>query len=179
MRGFKLRFATEGQQLLGKTCSTLARFLNGFDRLQPRTVAGQLTGHQFTVAIDDRQQVIEVVSDPAGQAADGFHFLRLLKLSFEPFTFGDIADDTGVLPLILPLEFRNRQLDWENRSIFPLASSSRLPPESLAWLEIIKIEYHLQARLDTLRGLGFRSAHLLAPRGYIPRHRVRLGLPTG
>jgi hypothetical protein len=31
------------------------------------------------------------VRDAAGQFADGFHFLRLKQLGFEPFALGDVA----------------------------------------------------------------------------------------
>ncbi|GAB1724465.1 MAG: hypothetical protein NTNFB01_33610 [Nitrospira sp.] len=34
------------------------------------------------MAHDDRQEIIEVVGEPSGEAADGLHFLRLAKLFF-------------------------------------------------------------------------------------------------
>ena len=34
------------------------------------------------VALDDHQEIVEVVSDATGEAADGFHFLRLAELIF-------------------------------------------------------------------------------------------------
>ena len=39
--------------------------------------------HDFGVADDRRQQVVEVVRDAARQPADGFHLLRVAQLLFE------------------------------------------------------------------------------------------------
>ena len=43
------------------------------------------------VALNDSQQIIEVVGQPAGQPADRFEFLRLTQLLFQPAAVGHIA----------------------------------------------------------------------------------------
>ena len=48
-----------------------------------RIAGGRAVDNQFAVALDDRQQVVEIVSHAAGQAPQRFHFLRLAKLTFE------------------------------------------------------------------------------------------------
>ena len=45
------------------------------------------------VAADDDEQIVEVVSDASGEAADGFHFLGLAELVFEDAAFGDVFGD--------------------------------------------------------------------------------------
>jgi hypothetical protein len=55
-------------------------------------VAGlQAVEKQIAVAADHGEQVVEVVSDAAGHAAEGFHLLGLAKLAFEHFSLGFIA----------------------------------------------------------------------------------------
>ena len=49
--------------------------------------------HQLTVALDDGEQIVEVVRDAAGQAAYGFHLLGLAQLLFQSPTFGNILGD--------------------------------------------------------------------------------------
>ena len=45
---------------------------------------------ELGVAGDDHQEVVEVVRDAAGEAADGFHFLRLAELLLQRARFGDV-----------------------------------------------------------------------------------------
>ena len=40
--------------------------------------------HQLAVAGDDGEQIVEVVRDAAGEAADRLELLRLMELRFEP-----------------------------------------------------------------------------------------------
>ncbi len=47
-----------------------------------RVPFGQPALHQVEIADDDRQHVVEVVGDAAGQLADGVHFLHLQQLAF-------------------------------------------------------------------------------------------------
>ncbi len=75
--------AAEREQLLGQRRGAFtgpphlldvgARGMPGFEFLE----------HQVAVAEDGREQVVEVVRDAAGQAADGLHLPRLLELFLE------------------------------------------------------------------------------------------------
>ena len=49
-------------------------------------VAAHASQKHFTTANDNSQQVIEIVSDAAGQTANRFHFVSALNLAFEPLT---------------------------------------------------------------------------------------------
>ena len=53
----------------------------------------QLLEQDFGVAVDDHQQVVEVVGDAARQAPDGFHFLRLPELFFQLAALGNVLGD--------------------------------------------------------------------------------------
>ena len=56
-----------------------------------RIVLGQPAEHQIGHAVDDRQQVVEVVRDAAGEPADDLHLLRLLQLLLELALLGDVG----------------------------------------------------------------------------------------
>ena len=55
--------------------------------------SGELVEQDLGVAADDHEQIVEVVSDAAGEAADGFHFLGLAELIFEDAALGDVFGD--------------------------------------------------------------------------------------
>lgn len=42
---------------------------------------------------DDGEKIIEIVSDAAGEIADGFHLVCLAEASFHALGFGDVDDD--------------------------------------------------------------------------------------
>jgi hypothetical protein len=44
------------------------------------------------MTVDDRQNVVEVMGDPAGELADGFHLLRLAQLLFQPLLSRDVPE---------------------------------------------------------------------------------------
>ena len=46
---------------------------------------------EFGVAANDHQEIVEVVSNPAGKVSYGIHFLRLPKLGFQIMALRDIA----------------------------------------------------------------------------------------
>ncbi len=52
-----------------------------------------LAQHQFAVALDHGEQVVEVMGDTTGQPAYCFHFLGLPKLLFQVAAFGNIFHD--------------------------------------------------------------------------------------
>ena len=58
--------------------------------------------HQFEVAADHLQEIVEIVRHAAGQVADGLHPLGPAKLILGILAFGDVAggaDDAVDLPL--------------------------------------------------------------------------------
>ena len=61
------------------------------EQLPIRIVRGEAIEDQIAVAVDHREQVVEVVRDAAGQPAHGFHLLRLTELLLEPLQFRHVA----------------------------------------------------------------------------------------
>jgi hypothetical protein len=88
-------------------------------------VIGELAQNHIAVPQDDREQVIEIVSNTSGEASHGFHLLRLLQLLFEALLFGDIRKERQLSP---PLAEINRTYPPFNRqqlSVFALARECR------------------------------------------------------
>ena len=57
-----------------------------------RIVRRQPVEKNSAIAGDDRQQIVEIVRDAAGQLADGFHLLRLTQLCLELQAIADVGD---------------------------------------------------------------------------------------
>ena len=98
--GTERLLAGKGQEPFGQRRRALRAVHGVFQparKLDLRAVgpALQLTLRGFEVADDDRQQIVEVVRDAAGQVADGVEFLRLAQR----FLGGGAAIDLGVKPL--------------------------------------------------------------------------------
>ena len=78
--GFKRLAPAERQHLARQR----RRTVGGLADLLPAAMQGilfrQAVDNQLGVALDDREKVIEVVGDTAGQAPESFHLLRLAKL---------------------------------------------------------------------------------------------------
>src|SRR5439155_1318731 len=92
----------EGEQLLRQRGRTLARAPNLVEIGVLRARRIQALGQQLAVAVDDRQQVVEVVRHSAGQLTDGLHFLGLTVLLFHRIErvlggplLADVAKDSG------------------------------------------------------------------------------------
>ena len=75
--------ASERQQLTGERGGALRGRGDLGGRRVERMLGPQAAGDQFRVADDHREQVVEVVRDAAGEAADRFELLRLMELRFE------------------------------------------------------------------------------------------------
>ena len=84
--------AAEGQELARQTGGALAGPLDFLDVVSQRIVGRHAQQQQFRASHHHAEQVVEVVRDSAGQAPDGFHFLRLAQLIFELLLVGNILD---------------------------------------------------------------------------------------
>jgi len=83
-------FAAEGQQLPGQRSGAL-RGVGDFLRRPPQPGIGPDTFEQkLGIAGDHHQQVVEVVGDATGEAADRLHFLRLAELQLQYAGFGNV-----------------------------------------------------------------------------------------
>ncbi len=81
--------AAEGEQLTGEHGRAVGGLFDLGEPLAQILVAG-IVQDDFDVAIDDGQQVIEVVGNASGELAHGLHFLGLHELFFEVLLTGDI-----------------------------------------------------------------------------------------
>src|ERR1700756_845201 len=84
-------FPAKGEQLTGQFSGAPCRLQDLLNLAFQWTIMRNRIESEFRVARDNGQQIVEVVSNPAGQAADGVHFLRLQQLRFEPESLRQIA----------------------------------------------------------------------------------------
>ena len=84
--------APEGEELLRQRRGALCRLL---DRLHVRPLAGlarvEAAEQEAAVHGDDGQEVVEVVRDAAGEAADGVELLRLVEALLELLAVADVV----------------------------------------------------------------------------------------
>ena len=87
--------AAEGQQLLRQRRRAIGGAAH-FDRggVQ-RGVRRRFLDQLVAVAEQHGDQVVEVVRDAGGEAADGLHLLRLAQLGLEPIALAEVARDRG------------------------------------------------------------------------------------
>jgi hypothetical protein len=74
------------------------------DRLHDRSellVAAEHVGQELGHPDDDREDVVEVVRDAAGELADRLHLLRLAQLALERDPLGHVAADEEILAVRL------------------------------------------------------------------------------
>ena len=74
--------AAEGQQLPGQSRGAFPGLMDLLEVGPQRIARAQVGEQQLAVAVDDGQQVVEVVSHAARQTPDRFHLLGLLELGF-------------------------------------------------------------------------------------------------
>ena len=82
----------EGEQPASEIGAVLGGMPHRFGELAQAVVL-DLRCQNIGVEQDRRQHVVEVVSDAAGQLADGFHALGLRQLGFGMLAIGDVRDD--------------------------------------------------------------------------------------
>jgi len=87
--------AAEGENLPHEIRCPGTRLQDGVQGFGSGMIVAQGHFGQFRVAINGRQDVVEVMRNAAGERAHGFHFLRLSKLFLELFFPGDISCNAG------------------------------------------------------------------------------------
>ena len=87
--------------------------------------------HQFRLADDHAEDVVEIVGDAAGKGADRLHFLRLDELLFQKAGFGDVPGIEGN-PLHHPVSVSHREV-----------GDIHEPPAQLRIFELIPETDHL------------------------------------
>ena len=73
------------------------------------------------IADDDRQEIVEVVREPARELADRLHLLRLRQLFFGALALAEVMNDADEDRAALLLRLADRQVDRECRAVLALA----------------------------------------------------------
>ena len=99
-------FAGESEKLAGQVRGTFRRLADALQVRGQFLIRINLAEGQLCVAQNHAQHVVEVVGDPSGQTAYGFHLLGLSQLAlqlppllFGPLPIGDVPDDTPAVSL--------------------------------------------------------------------------------
>src|SRR5712671_6784740 len=87
---FKMLFAAEGKELTGERGGAIGGLANRVGFGVERMFGSELIEQDLGVPANDHEQIVEIVSDAAGEAADSFHFLGLAELVFEDAALGDV-----------------------------------------------------------------------------------------
>ena len=82
--------AAEGEQLAGQRGGAFGGAGDLLGRTAQMRLGAEALEQEFRVAGDHHEQIVEVVGDAAGEAADRFHLLRLAQLLLEGAAFGDV-----------------------------------------------------------------------------------------
>src|SRR5208282_2171559 len=85
--------AAEGEELASERRSAFGRFLDVVNIMRGFSGGIDAVVEKFGAGVNDSEDVIEIVGNATGQASNGFHFLRLMKLAFGFFQGGDVAGD--------------------------------------------------------------------------------------
>jgi hypothetical protein len=104
------------------------------DVVAPRVVGVGGVEEQLDVAVDRREQVVEVVRDPAGELSHGLHLLRLAELRGQLGAVGDVghrADAAQEIPVLVA----NGRAAFEDSGVAAIAAAkavlhfpARAPP---------------------------------------------------
>ena len=70
------------------------------------------------MALDYREQIVEIVSDAAREPADRFHFLGLAQLFFEGVAFADVLGDNQPHRTAVVIETVRDRFHFENPAVF-------------------------------------------------------------
>ena len=85
--------AAERQQLAGQRLGALARLANLADQFLGRFVKRLTAQQDFAVAEDDGEEIVEIVSDAAGELAEQLHFLGDEELLLQAAHGADVMSD--------------------------------------------------------------------------------------
>ena len=84
------------------------------------------------VADHDRQQIVEVVREAAGELADRLHLLRLRQLLFGPLAAGEVVDHADEDGAALLLRLADREIHGKGRAVLALAHHLAADADDLA-----------------------------------------------
>src|SRR5690606_15006410 len=108
--------AAERQQLPGKPRRTHARVTHLAQRSEQLVLILVSREEELRMTGDDREQVVEVVSNPARELTDGVHLLRLLQLLLERTLPRDVTHDPREVAAAVEHELAHGELQGERRA---------------------------------------------------------------
>ena len=82
----------EGEELLRETGSAIRRSCDLCDVVARGIIPAELGEQHLRVAFHDRQEIVEVVGDAAGELSDRLHAHCLAQALLEAFALRDVAD---------------------------------------------------------------------------------------
>ena len=87
---FEHRFPAEQQQLTGQQCGPLTGITNGCQVVTQPIIDREAIDQRLGVAVDDGQEIVEIMRDSTRKLTDCLHLLGLAQLFFEPDAIGDV-----------------------------------------------------------------------------------------
>ena len=179
----------EGEQLPGEGAGSLGGIDDGLD-VRRAWVFAKLLEREQRLAVDRRQQVVEVVGDAARELPDRVELLALAKLELlraeqllRPLALGDVGDHAHHRgdPAVLVTQPRRRDLDVDRRAVLSLAHDLEIGPglavEALldeAEHPLARVLLHLGQELPDRLG-GRPAEHALGRR--VPREDPSFVIP--
>ena len=109
--------AAERQELPHECRAALASLENLLDGILSRVIKIHLLLQDLRISGDRQQQVVEVVRQPTGQLAEGFHLVGLTQLLFEPLALRRFADEADDRYLVLDMYRKRDDLDGDESAI--------------------------------------------------------------
>ena len=116
-RGHHDLLAAEGQQLTHQARRAATRHLDLGYVVQEWAALLQLQLHQFRIADDGHQQVVEIVGDAAGELANGIHLLCLAQLQFQALAFGQVPPHDMQDGVLAPGNRCQQHFHWKGRAV--------------------------------------------------------------
>ena len=181
--------AADGEELPRQRRRALAGVADAAPVVVALAVRARLLQRQVGGAVDDRQQVVEVVGDAAGEAAQALHLLRLEELRLQLGVVGDVdvrAEQRHLRAALVEQDRRVRQHVAVGAVLVPAAvldlEVRRLAAQVLAdggdgAVDVVRMDA-AAPRLEVRRDLGVLVAELPLPlRRVVDRVRDEAPLP--
>ena len=118
--------AAERQQLPRQRGGAIGGVQDLVDLRGHRRIVLDAMRHQLGVAANRGQQVVEVVRDAAGEAADRFHLLRLAQLILELHAIADVVHGREDRALVAELGDRAERFDLDHLAVLADAAHGQL-----------------------------------------------------
>ena len=110
--------AAESEKLASQGGGAVGGAVDLFDFARGGVRRRQDIHQQLGVALDDHEEIVEVVGDAAREAAHGLHFLGLAELFFELMAFADVLRDDEMDGVSVVIELMGDEFGVDSVAIF-------------------------------------------------------------